>query len=183
MILFKALRTSLHNYFLGRQLKKAASGHHTCNYENANSIAVVFDVSRLENLKPVKKFYQKLRSGNKTVHLLGYVERLKEGQSLSFDFMTLKNLNWVFIPEHPKATDIMQGNHDILISLCTEKCIPLEYVSAMSNAAYRVGRFIPDKTFCFDLMIDLQGNKDITYLISQVDHYLQIIRPEKQPAL
>ncbi|HXH17552.1 MAG TPA: hypothetical protein VNJ07_00595 [Chitinophagales bacterium] len=148
----------------------------TVTYHNASTIGLLFDGTKQENMEPAKRYHQFLRSQNKKVHLLCYIEKERPGESLPFDYLTKKNLNWCFIPEHPKADDFINNRFDLLINLSTHDCLPLEYISSLAKSKLRIGRFIPEKTFCNDLMIDLKGNNDVNYLISQVEHYLRMIR-------
>jgi hypothetical protein len=175
MVLFKRLKTRAHNFILNRKLKKVQSQHRVFSYTNASSLALLFDASKPENMEPVKKYHQQLRNLNKKVYLLCYIHKERPGESLVFDYLTRRNLNWCFVPEEGKTNDFINQRFDLLINLCTEECLPLEYLSALSNSIYRVGRFIPDKTFCFDLMIQMNEKKDVNYLIEQVEHYLKMI--------
>ncbi len=176
MVFFKNLRTRAHQFILSRKLKEVRNQHQTVRYDNASSIGLLFDGTKPENMEPAKKYYQFLRSINKKAHLLCYIEKERPGESLPFDYLTKKNLNWCFIPEHSKATEFTGSRFDLLINLCTEECLPLEYISALSNSVYRVGRFIPEKPFCHDLMIDLNGKTDMNYFVGQVEQYLRMIK-------
>jgi len=176
MVLFKKLRTRAHNFLLSQQLKKTTREHQACSFFNASSIALLFDGSKPENIEPVKKYHQFLRGLNKRVHLLCYIDKERPGESLPFDYLTRKNLNWCFVPDAEKISDFIGRRFDVLINLSTEECLPLEYISALSASTYRVGRFIPDKTFCHDLMIDLNGRNDVSYLIEQAEYYLRMVK-------
>ncbi|GIV34032.1 MAG: hypothetical protein KatS3mg031_1567 [Chitinophagales bacterium] len=184
MMLFKGLRRKLHRYVLKRKLKKHPVPHRTSGYTDADSIIILFDASQPEHVQPVKNFFQKLRSEDKHVRLFAYLNQERKGTtSLPFPYMTRKNISWLFIPKHPLASEIMESRVDILISLCTEECLPLEYMAALSRATFRVGRYEADKSDCYDLMIETGTTKDIQHLIAQIDHYLRIIRPRQhEPA-
>lgn len=175
-MVLKRLRVRAHNFILNRQLKKISRQHQACSYFNASSIAILFDGSLPENMETIKKYYQTLRTSNKKIHVLGYIHQERSGESIMFDHITRKNLNWCFIPSAPKANDFINQPFDLLINLCTDECLPLEYLSALSGARYRVGRFISDKTFCFDLMINLNGNRSVSHFIEQVEHFLKMVK-------
>ena len=176
MVLFKRYRTRVYNFILNRKLKKLRNKHETCTYLNASSVAVLFDGSKPENMEPVKRYCQSLRNQNKKAYMLCYIEKERPNEALSFDFLTRKNLNWFFIPDNSKTDDFIKRQFDLLINLSTEECLPLEYLSALSKSVYRIGRYIPDKTFCFDFMINLNGKNDVNYLIKEIEHYLRIIK-------
>ncbi len=176
MVLFKQIRTRAYNFFLGRKLKQLRNKHETRSFSNSSSVALLFDGSCPENMEPVKHYFQLLRMENKKVHLLCYIRKERPGEALSFEYFTGQDLNWWFTPEKSRTEDFVNKQFDLLINLCTEECLPLEYLSALSRATYRVGRYIPGKTYCFDLMISMNGKKDVNYLIREVEHYLRMIR-------
>lgn len=179
MLLFKKFRVRLHHYFLQRKLKNFTSVHQTCDYTSAETIGVLFDGSQNANIETVKAFCQELRMRQKKVHLLGFLDTDKDRPSLSFDYFTMKNVNWFFIPQHEKANEFMNSRFDILLNLHVNECLPLEYISALSNSKFRIGRFIEGKTFCYDFMLKLDGNSDLKFFIEQTDHYLKLIRPHE----
>jgi hypothetical protein len=68
----------------------------------------------------------------------------------------------------------MTNNFDILIDLSTEEVFPLKWVVSLSKAKFRVGNLsYPDNPN--DLIINIKPNEDLSYLISQIKHYLNLI--------
>lgn len=175
--MFRQLRSRIHHYLLKKKLKEApAHEHQTVNYERAKSIAVLFDATNPENLTIAKKFNQDLASLHKHTHFFAFVDQKKPMGSLPFDFMTSEQVSWLFVPEHPKVQDFLTKQYDILINICAHECLPLEYIAALSNAKFRVGRFIPGKTYCYDFMIYTNGKKDMNFLIEQLNQYLKMMK-------
>ena len=176
MILFRKLRTSLHHQFLKRKLRKANHPRKITNYERAKTVGVLFDAAHPDNVRIARKFSQQLTDMNKFVHVFAYLHTAKPTESIPFPYMTKKNLNWLFIPKHPQVDEFLNKHFDLLINLCMEDCLPLEYVAALSNASYRAGRFIEGKEYCAELMINLHESRDMNYLIEQLNVYLKMIK-------
>ena len=176
MTLFRKLRSSLHHKLLQRKLSKTNYQRQAANFERARKIGVLVDVTLPDNLRTAKKFNQQLASMSKRADFFAYTNHSKPAESIPFPYMTHEHVSWLFIPNHPLVEDYLTKHYDLLINLCTEECLPLEYISALSNASFRVGRFIADKTYCFDLMINLNGKNDMDYLIEQMEVYLKMIK-------
>jgi len=174
--MLRKLRSRLHHYLLRKKLKGAYPVRQTVNYERAKTIAVIFDATLEENLNTAKKFNQFLLGINKQPHFFAFVNHNRQMGSLPFTFISRRQLSWLFFPEHSSVEELISGSYDLLINLCTEECLPLEYISALSSATYRAGRFIPEKTYCHDLMIQMNGKKDMNYLIEQLNEYLKMIK-------
>ena len=86
-----------------------------------------------------------------------------------------KNLNWRLAPVGHTVESFIQRKFDILINLSVKEILPLEYISALSQANFRVGPYEKNKTYCYDLMIDTGEEKDLKNLIEQVKHYLHLM--------
>ena len=63
------------------------------------------------------------------------------------------------------------------IGAFVDECLPLEYLAATSRARFRVGSFNDSKTSYYELMINNQKNKDLKYLLQQINHFLKVINP------
>lgn len=174
--MFKKLRLRLHHFFLKKKLTGLKHDRQTISFERAQTIAVIFDATLPENLTAAKEFNQGLIAMNKRAHFFAFLNHKQPAGSLPFDYMTKQQVNWLFVPQHPKVEELLTKRYDLLINLCTEECLPLEYISALSNATYRAGRFIPKKTYCYDLMIEMNGKRDMRYLIEQLNKYLKMIK-------
>jgi len=111
------------------------------------------------------------------VEVLGYVndKQVPDHYLLrtGFNFFCMKDLNWFQRPVRPFALDFSNRNFDILFDLTLEEKFPLKYLSGLSPAAYKIGIF--KETGDHDLMIELQEEKTVPYLVEQVKHYLSLI--------
>lgn len=174
--MFRKFRLFLHHHYLNRKLKKQDYPHQTTNFEKAKRIGILFDGSKPENFPIIKNYLKTLRNKQKTVVVIGFISKDVNHEFIPFNFYSEKDVNWIFIPRHPILVEFLDTPYDLLINLYTEECLSLEYLSAMSKAKYRVGRYIADKTYCYDLMINLEEKKDLKDFIKQIDHYVNLIK-------
>lgn len=169
------LKYKLHHYFLTKRLKKVNLNRSYVNLSKAKSVGILFDANIVEHIAIVDAFVKDLKNNGKDVTLLGYLKNDKKKPTIDFPYFTAKDTSWIGIPAKEKTGSFVKKEFDLLINLYTHECLPLEFISTLSNAKYRVGRYIDDKTYCYDLMIRLEERKDLTYLIEHTNHYLKEI--------
>jgi hypothetical protein len=65
----------------------------------------------------------------------------------------------------------------MIINLDVNNHSQLTYITGVSIAHFKVGKFLEKNKECFDLMIDLKEPSDIEVLLKEISHYLNILRP------
>jgi hypothetical protein len=118
------------------------------------------------------------------VKALGYVKNKQLVDRflprLAFDFFSRKDINLFYKPGHSKVNDFIASKFDVLIDLSPEGELPLKYISGLSHALCRVGRFSNNYTVCYDLMISTDPSATIQELIDHVLHYLSVLNSSKE---
>jgi hypothetical protein len=94
-----------------------------------------------------------------------------------FQFFCQKDLKWSKVPGVPFVRDFSVKTFDILFDLSLEDHFPVNYILKLSPATYKIGRLV--KHTEYDLMIDIEKEISINYLIEQIRHYLSIIHTNK----
>ncbi len=145
------------------------------NLEKAQDIGILFDASDPERVALISQFAESLKRENKRTVLLGYYDQAKQAINFNFGYFNRKNLNWHLEPTGDAVVEFMDRPFDILINVYTNENLPLEYVSAMSRASFRIGPYARNKTHAYDFMVDLKGEDNLPMLITQFRHYLQML--------
>ena len=180
------------------------------NLDEARSIGIIYDATETVTFNIIKDFAQHLSERNINLNVLGYVDRKELSEQLlyrkGFNFFCRKHLNWYFRPVSPVTDEFIKEQFDILLNLSLDDRYPVKYITALSAAKFKAGKYSSDDRF-LDLMIDitryyssLSGSrknpvsesprnehlKNITgksdtemllkYLIDQLIHYLSIIK-------
>ena len=171
MALFPKLRKRLHHYFLKKKLADLTMDNSIVNYYNARSIGVLYDATQPEDRQLVKKYIVRLKEQGKQVDSLAYLNLKKLVEDFTEEHFTPKQVDWLYRPDNATQA-FAEKPYDLLINLCTRRNLPMEYLAATSKARYRVGRYIEDKTYCYDLMVYLSEEKALSNLIREVDHLL-----------
>ncbi len=180
MKLPKNISTILGNFRFKQELKKVKRKHEVVGFDEAKKIGVLYDATDSHNFEIVKAYVKTIRSQQKDILALGYVDRkeLPSNQYAQYglDFFTRKHLNWQMIPQHIIVNNFIAEKFDILINLNSNKCFPLRYIAALSHARFRVGRFDRKNMMCYEMMIDTQGEPGIKTVIEEVENFLRKIK-------
>ena len=157
-----------------RQVKREKCIH---NFTTARSAGILFSCRHEEEFEAVKEFKEFLESEAIETAVLGYVDDQEVPDQFllrkGFQFFCQKDLKWSKVPGVPFVNDFTGKPFDILFDLSLEEHFPLHYVLKLSPASYKIGRLVAHEEY--DLMIDIEKENSITYLIEQIRHYLSII--------
>jgi len=171
------IRTSVASNDLKRKIRHLNRIKAIHNFSTARTAGILFTCGNEEDFNAIKDFKLYLEGNNIRVEVLGYVndKQVPDHYLLrtGFNFFCMKDLNWFQRPVRPFALDFSNRNFDILFDLTLEEKFPLKYLSGLSPAAYKIGIF--KETGDHDLMIELQEEKTVPYLVEQVKHYLSLI--------
>jgi hypothetical protein len=171
--------------FIGSKLlkynaKKVVRHIHANNFEHAKTIGIIYDAIDQNQHKKITTFADSImKNYGITVQMVGFVSNAELRTAFSGQFgckyVTKKDFSWYGIGENSIITDFINTPFDILIDISVETIYPLHYMTTLSVAGFKVGRYI-EENMHFDLMIDIQKENNIDYLIEQIHIYLSMIK-------
>jgi hypothetical protein len=181
MELFENIRLKIAKIMLA---KKMAGTKRQLNYSNfrlVKKIGIVWDASNIKEFSCLSGFYQKMQERNIEVKILGFFP----GKNLPDQFTAVRYLtcirrneiNLLYQPVSSETSAFISSRFDIIIDINFKKLFPLQYISSLSNAAFKVGLFEPSETpdTPFDLMIELKNPVDVDNYLKQIIQYLEMI--------
>lgn len=149
---------------LERKLRDRIRTTTVCNINDAKKIGIIFNATHLISFEIIRNFVKELSKKKISVIALGYVNSKKLIDHYlyrkGFNFFTRSNLNWFDKPVTDAVEEFINIPFDILINLCLEEYYPIQYVVALSNSAFKVGKYFSEPNY-LDLMIDIEKEKKI----------------------
>ena len=124
-------------------------------------------------------FYESVltqRGANRPQRSITNLNDKKIDHKADINIFNRKAVNWYGVPIDERVDAYCNKNFDLLICAMTTDSKPLEYIAYLSKAKYRVGRFAENKTRLYDLMIQVDVNHDLNYLLQQMTHFLESIK-------
>lgn len=107
-----------------------------------------------ESLTYIKKLNKK--AGN--IKTFGYINTKVVKESLPFDSFCKKDIDWIWRPKKEINNIFKNEKFDLLINLCQQDCLPLEYLAASIEANYKIGA-LTNYPNNYDLMVEAKSLK------------------------
>ena len=149
------------------------------DFNNIENVGILFDATRSEDMELVKQYVAYLKEHRKKVKVIGFFNTkeipLLTYSKLEYDFFSVKELNWFGKPTSVYIKNFMDDKFDLLIDLNIADHFPLRYISALSKASFKVGKFSNTDTEIYDLMIETDNTRTLKYFMKQVDIYITML--------
>jgi hypothetical protein len=175
MNLIAKIKTNIGRRILNAKLKKLNRKRAVFNFDNAKNTGIIFNATSEESYTITKEFVKFLETKGLKVERLGFVDNkeLRDfyKQTNTAKYFSKKNLNWFGKPKNQYVDEFIEKDFDILIDLSLIDEYPIIYISSLSKAKFKVGRFSGKAEF-LDFMIDISENPTHEFLISQIKRYL-----------
>ena len=180
MKLIEDIKNYIGRWYLEREIQQRQKKRALISFNQMNHIGIVYNAETKENEQLVAQYASDLKAEGKKVFMLGYVDQKQLPHTKKFllnsEFFWKEKLSPVNLPVKGKIGQFLQLDFDLLLNLYNEPLLPLQAISAYSNARYRVGAFIPAGLNYNDALIDTGNRKELKFLIEQIDHYLRTIK-------
>jgi len=164
--------------------KKAARKKRAVSYSsfaNVRSIGIVWDASKPQEFVNLSRFHQKMLENKIDVKIFGYFP----GKNLPDQYTAIRYLTCIrkdevtsfYHPDSSETNSFINNPFDILIDINFDKMFPLHYVTTLSKARFKVGLSGSESSDSpFDLMLEIKKPVDIDSYLTQVIHYLEMIK-------
>ncbi|MGB0888566.1 MAG: DUF6913 domain-containing protein [Vicingaceae bacterium] len=181
MSFIKNIQEKLGRYQLKKQQKRLQRNVKAFSLDKATTVGVLYNATNRNEAETVKKFIQYLKEERKDVLSLGYIHSKETADSinpvLSYTFFDTNDLSKTMVPQGNDVNSFINKPFSVLIDLnLKEDCFPLEYISALSIAKFKVGANGSYRENICDMIISVDDNPTLEYLIIQVKRYLKMIK-------
>jgi hypothetical protein len=149
------------------------------NLKDAQNIGIIYDSTEPDHDITITKFAEMLRNKGKKVDTMAYINDKKIDHKGDIALFNPNAVNWYGIPLDDRVSAFSNKPFDLLICAVLRESKPLEYIAYMSKAKYRVGPFDEQKTYCYDLMIEMGTKTNLDYLLAQMVYFLEKINCDK----
>lgn len=172
------------NILLRQKMAKQKGIRKMCNFDTAKSVGVLFVADTVESYQRVSEFTDTLLNerGIKVLTIGYVVDKKKQGdfnEKSGYRFFSTKQCNWYGKPNDHSVDYFVEKEFDMLIDLSLSDYLPLQFIVASSKTRLRVGRF-SSSYVAQDVMIDINKNNTVDYLITQIELYLSMLKVEQK---
>jgi len=187
--MFKKIKT----WFAGSFLKKELLGNprkvlqNKFNFHGVRTVGMLFDASNPEDYELVKRYVVYLREHAKKVKVMGYFSKKQipalTYSKLEYDFFSAKETNWFGKPTTHIIDNFIEEEYDLLIDLNIHDHFSLKYITALSKAKFKVGKYKEEDESIYDMMIDADNTQTLKYFLRQIDTYITMLNKQQEMSL
>ena len=172
---------------LKNHLKKLQLQRRFVNYNNAQSIFLLFESDFAEKNVEVRRIIQKLTADGKKVISWGYIDKKQITTPILPDFRILnkKDIDFSQKPNESILSELAENKFDLLIDLTEKEIIPLQYIALYAIADFKTG-IKRNHSKIYDFMMDMDGISNqseenlveinATFIYNQIIFYLKSIQ-------
>jgi len=173
----------LRKYTLPIGLKKAMKNHlsggQSLRFEQSKKVLLFFTSQGNQKIVLVKALQNKLEREGKEVACLYLVEKNEDKPDVHLDEgmerVTVKDFSYFGKIEKKEVLEILKSNYDFVLHLDMESNIHCDLVLASCKARCRIGRYFENHEALYEMMVKVENDKKINYLIDQIYHYTKVL--------
>lgn len=177
----------IQEYFAKRRVDKLGNQRQSkvYNYLNSNSIGVICTCESETQINLVLRYVQRLKEehGIRKIKVLAIcLEKelpsyVKETEN--FIAITKKDFSYAGNSENARFLDFIKEKFNILLDFSREVNSEVKFVVKSAAASFKVGRFADENLEMYDLMLNVEGSKDLNLFTDLLDKYLVMIDQKK----
>lgn len=179
MAYFQNIRNKIGEYFLVKQQGAYPRNRTIMNIESANTIGILYCADNPVEVELMKAHIHNLRDMKKEVKSLGFLSvrevPLGLNGSVKHQYFSLKELNWYGKPSSQFIQSFVNEPFDILFDFGTPTRLPILFIASMSKAKCKVGRYSEKYAELYDVMIEADDTKKLTYVIATTHDYMMLL--------
>jgi len=165
------LKLKFANRLLNFKLSSLVREKKVFNLDTAKSVGVLWEIEQRQSFERLES---ELRLAGLTVENLCYFQSKKAVIPEEIQGFSRKQTSWTEIPDSKVAEKFMHQKFDILIDLTGQQFFPVVYLTALSEAAFKIG-YAGRSTNYFDLNIEFGEQPETDQLAEQILYYLKRI--------
>ena len=175
--MFSKIRYSIGESKLMKRSARLKRNKKVHTFDSCKSAGIIFDANSYEDFLLVKEFMKDLSNKKIQSDLFGFKnEREIPSNLLMWDnchFICKKDLDIFYRPKAELTNKFLSKKFDILFDLTLKDIFTLRYITTLSNADFKIGRF-SEGINDLDMMIDIK-KEPLNYLIEQIKVYVEML--------
>lgn len=152
------------------------------NFNYTKTAGILYEASKTEDYELVNKYVSYLKGEGIKTKTIGYFSQ-KEIPEFSFSkteysFFTKKETNWFYRPPietNDFISKFVNEEFDLLIDLNIFDHFPLKYLSSISKAKFKIGKYSDENKAIYDMMMEISSEKSLKYFLKETDTYLHML--------
>lgn len=166
------LKSKIANRILNSKLSSVVRGKKIFNLDSAQTAGILWTIDQKESFDWMETELKKV--GIKPVGLCYFQLRKAVIPAEINGFSRKQTRCWTEVPKAELVEDFIHQKFDILIDLTGQKIFPMVYVTALSEAAFKIG-YAGNTVNYYDWNIEFGEQPETSQLAEQILYYLKRI--------
>ena len=183
VVILEGLRLKIAGMLLRRKEVRVKRQRILYDFASAGYVGVLCSPQNEVDTGHLKDFLQNLSQKGIRYLVLGYFDGNQIPENFLYwkglDFITRKDLNFLFIPEGTMVEKFISEPFDMLINCNIANYFPVEFISQLSVAKCKVG-IMHECEPSYDLMIDIEKKRTVEYFLENLEKYLSNLRKPQE---
>ena len=162
MSFLQGLRENWGHKILRRKAKKLSRTKTYNNLESAQTVGILFDATSKADVEDVKKLMSSLDKNGKRIDALGMLPTKNElamhADEVGFNFFAADECGFFCFPKGVTALQFISQKFDILLNVCPDTCLSVDYIVGMSRAKFKVSTRLGDEAYADFILQFATGN-------------------------
>ena len=137
------------------------------------SVGIVLNLEEYNNYDRLRQLIKSIRVKDNRVKFIAFIEDEKSAPNSWDSFFNPKNFGWKGKIDNVELEEFLETKFDILISYYTSDRLELNYVTAVSQANFKVGITNHDPRL-YDLIIEIEP-KHVQVFENELVKYLKVL--------
>lgn len=177
--MFSYLRKSLILFIINRHIDSSRTGGSGVSLYNARLVGLMAVIDSKERLERIINLKKSIESNGPKVVCISYVPFRKVpdyfNTQMQVSVFSKKDVNLLGIPRGRNVKEFLERNYDILVDLSYDDCLPLMYLSGVTKAKLKAGKYRDDMVNVYDFMIRENETRAYGDFIFSIKNYLSKI--------
>lgn len=169
-------KSTIGEYLLKKELQKARRNRRPAGFKNIKTVGILYIVPEEKEYPFITDFVKFFQENNKIVKVLGFTNCDIIPHycfpKLTYDYFTMKNINWYGKPTHKFVDDFINNDFDLMIDLHTNNNFTLNFIGYTSQAKFKVGMMSESNLIHYDLLMNVPSDIELSEYLTQIKHYL-----------
>lgn len=178
MEFLSGLKQKIGNRILTNRLKSHERQRESHNLQSAKTAGILFTPTDQASFEQIKQFLTYLNTFKLQIYVLGYIDSTAIPETFLFwkgiNLFSRKDLKWTKVPNSQVVTDFIDKPFDILFDLSLEDFYAVSYISRLSKAKFKIGRYTREHD-TYDLMFELNEEVKLETYLDHIKHYVNKI--------
>jgi ABC-type molybdate transport system substrate-binding protein len=180
---FQNIKKKIGEYFLLKQHAAYSRKRDIMNIDSAHTIGILYCGDNAADVERMKKYIHTLRDMGKQVKSLGFINVKEVPAGLNgsemHQYFSLKELNWYGRPSSQFIHNFVKEEFDMLFDFGLPLQLPIMFITSMSKAKCKVGRYMEKYIDLYDVMIEADEKNKLDYVVKTTHDYMMLLNKKK----